>query len=226
MGTTAAFPSTPSASTALTNCRLEHGKAFLAHTNGLVNRLVSGWNASGFSYWRSGLYFSPFYSARGSNTILAPGKNGILPADQRQAARWFDVSVNRADLGQPYNGETFIRRTALASDFLNNIPRNYMTGPGFYNIDSSFFKITPITERVKLRLEAQIFNLLNHKNFGLPNNAGVINLGVGPAAHCAISGEDRLLAIAERVSRSESFPLPRARLQRSRPRCWRAATQR
>jgi len=54
-----------------------------------------------------------------------------------------------------------------------------MTGPGFYNIDSSFFKITPITERVKLRLEAQIFNLLNHKNFGQPNNAGVINLGVG-----------------------------------------------
>ena len=155
------------------------GKAFLAHANGLVNRLVSGWNASGFGYWRSGLYFSPFYSARGSNTILAPGKNGILPADQRQAAHWFDVSVNRADLGQPYNGETFIRRTALASDFLNNIPRNYMTGPGFYNIDSSFFKITPITERFKLRLEAQIFNLLNHKNFAQPNNAGVINAGVG-----------------------------------------------
>jgi len=37
----------------------------------------------------------------------------------------------------------------------------------------------PITERVKLRLEAQIFNLLNHKHFNLPNNQGIINTGVG-----------------------------------------------
>ncbi len=168
------------------------GKAFLANANGLVNRLVSGWNASGFYYWRSGLYFSPYYSTRGSNTILAPGKTGILPSGQRQAARWFDASVNRADLGQPYNGETFIRRNALDSDFLNNIPRNYMTGPGFYNIDSSFYKVTPITERISLRLEAQIFNLLNHKNFDLPNNAGVINAGVRNAPPRIVQFQGRI----------------------------------
>lgn len=156
------------------------GKKFGSSANGLVNRLISGWNASGFYYWRSGLFFSPYYSVGGSNTVLAPGKNGILPADQRSADRWFDASINRADLGQPYNGETFIRRAnPLENDFLNNIPRDYMTGPGFYNIDASFYKLTPITERVRLRIEAQIFNLLNHKNFGLPNNAGVINAGVG-----------------------------------------------
>jgi hypothetical protein len=158
------------------------GKHYLSSSNGFVRRLVSGWNVSGFYYWRSGMPFSPYYSVRGSTTILAPGKNGILPKDQRQAAGWFDASVNRADLGQPYQGETFIRVDPLQGDFLNNIPRNYMRGPGFYNIDASFFKITPITERVKFRLEAQIFNLLNHKNFGQPNNLGVINTGVvGPA---------------------------------------------
>ena len=156
------------------------GKHFLSGSSGFVNRMVSGWNASGFYYWRSGLFFSPYYSARGSATVLAPGKTGILPSDQRQAAAWFDASINRADLGQAYSGQTFIRRAnTLDNDLLNNIPRNYMTGPGFYNIDSSFYKITPITERVKLRLEAQIFNLVNHKNFGLPNAAGVINAGVG-----------------------------------------------
>jgi hypothetical protein len=156
------------------------GKRFGSGANGFINRLVSGWNASGFYYWRSGLYLSPYYSVGGSNTMLAPGKNGILPKDQRSADRWFDPSINRADLGQPYNGETFIRRAnSLENDLLNNIPRSYMTGPGFYNIDASFYKVTPITERVRLRIEAQIFNLLNHKNFGQPNNAGVINTGVG-----------------------------------------------
>jgi hypothetical protein len=156
------------------------GKRFASNSNGFLNRVVSGWNASGFYYWRSGLYFSPYYSVGGSNTVLAAGKSGILPVDQRSADQWFDPSINRADLGQPYNGETFIRRAnTLENDYLNNVPRNYMTGPGFYNVDASFYKITPITERVRLRIEAQIFNLLNHKNFGLPNNAGVITAGVG-----------------------------------------------
>ncbi|MDQ6705184.1 MAG: hypothetical protein M3Z85_04355, partial [Acidobacteriota bacterium] len=157
------------------------GKAFLSNSNGLVSRLISGWNSSMFYYWRSGLFFSPYYSTRGSNTILAQGKTGILPSSQRQAANWFDASVQRADLGQPYTGQTFIRRAnPLDNDFLNNIPRNYMTGPGFYNFDSSFYKVTRINEHASLRIEAQIFNLLNHKNFGLPNSAGVINAGLGP----------------------------------------------
>jgi hypothetical protein len=157
-----------------------HGKKFASGAGGLVNLLASGWNLSAFYYWRSGLFFSPYFSDRGSNTILAPGKNGIFPASQRQAALWFDASVQRGDLGQPYTGQTFIRRAnPLENDFLNNVPRDYMTGPGFYDIDASFYKVTRIRERVKLRLEAQIFNLINHKNFGLPNNAGVINTGVG-----------------------------------------------
>ena len=158
------------------------GKTFLSNSNGFLNRAVSGWNASTFYYYRSGLFFSPYYSTRGSNTILAPGKTGILPSDQRQALGWFDASVQRADLGQPYTGQTFIRRAnVLDNDFLNNIPRDYMTGPGFYNIDSSFYKVTPVTDRISLRLEGQIFNLLNHKNFGLPNNSGIINAAVGPS---------------------------------------------
>jgi hypothetical protein len=158
------------------------GKKYGSGAHGIANALISGWNTSGFYYWRSGLFFSPYYSTRGSNTILAPGKTGILPADQRQAAQWFDPSVNRADLGAAYNGETFIRRAnTLENDYLNYIPRNYMPGPGFSNIDASFFKVTPITERLRFRLEAQIFNLLNHKNFALPNNAGVINAGQGTA---------------------------------------------
>ena len=159
------------------------GKAFLSNANGFVNRLVSGWNASGFYYWRSGLFFSPYYCNSGATACpieLAPGKNGILSGGQQQAARWFDASVNRADLGNAYAGETYIQRANLLnSDFLNNIPRDYMTGPGFYNLDTSFYKITPITERIRFRLEAQVFNLLNHKNFGLPNNQGVINSGTG-----------------------------------------------
>ena len=159
-----------------------HGKRWAANANGFIDRLIGGWGMSGFYYWRSGLWFAPYYSVRGSSTILGPATNGILPKEQRQAARWFDPRISRADLGQTYNGEPFIRRAnSLENDFLNNVPRNYMSGPGFYNLDSSFWKVTRITEQVSFRIEAQIFNLMNHKNFGLPNTAGVINGGVGTA---------------------------------------------
>ena len=157
-----------------------HNKKWANQGNGFVDRLVSGWNVGAFYYWRSGLYFSPYYSVRGSNTDLYPGRNAILPADQRQGAGWFDASVCRADLGQACTNEAWIRRTSLQSDFRNSVPRNYMTGPSFYNIDASFFKDTTIKESVKLRLEAQVFNLLNHNNFGLPNlTSGVITSAVG-----------------------------------------------
>jgi hypothetical protein len=155
-----------------------HGKHLLSNANGLVNRLVSGWNAAVFYYQRSGLFFSPYYSTSGSNMVLAPGKNAILPAGQRSATQWFDASICRADLGQTCSGQSWIQRNSLDSDFLNNVPRNYMTGPGFYNVDASFYKVTPITERVRLRLEGQVFNLLNHKNWSNPGTSGVITSAI------------------------------------------------
>ena len=155
------------------------GRHFASDTPRVLDMIIGGWNIGAFYYWRSGLFFAPYYSITGSNTVLT-GVSPILPKDQRQAARWFDGSVWRADLGAPFNNEPFARRAdPLDNDFLNNVPRNFMTGPGFYNIDFSVVKYVPITERVRVRLDLQTFNLLNHKNFGLPNAAGVINTGVG-----------------------------------------------
>ena len=156
------------------------GKKLLPGAGGLVNRLVTGWQVSGFYYWRSGMFFAPYFAVGASNTILMPDKTPVIPKDQRQAERWFDGSVWRADLNQPYNGEVFARRAdSLDNDLRNNIPRTFMTGPGFYNVDCTFLKTTPINERVRLRLDAQVFNLLNHKNFAVPNTSGVVTSGVG-----------------------------------------------
>lgn len=46
---------------------------------------------------------------------------------------------------------------------------------------------------MKFRLEAQIFDLLNHKNFGQPNNLGVINTGVAGPVGVPIVGLSRLV---------------------------------
>ena len=156
-------------------------KRYLGNSHGFVNALVSGYNISPFFYWRSGLPFAPYWSATGSAILLAPGKHGgVLPASQRKASRWFDPSIAREDLGHPYNGEAFIERAnTLDDDFRNNSPRNYMTGPGFNNLDATIYKLTPIAKGNVLDIEAQIFNVYNHQNLGLPNSQGVITSGVG-----------------------------------------------
>jgi hypothetical protein len=53
------------------------------------------------------------------------------------------------------------------------LPRNFLRGPGYINIDMAFSKTTAITERVKLEFRTEFFNLFNHVNFlnpGVNNN--------------------------------------------------------
>ncbi len=49
-----------------------------------------------------------------------------------------------------------------------SLGRNALRGPSYKNVDFSLFKDTPITEKVKLQLRAEIFNIFNHPNFSNP----------------------------------------------------------
>ena len=44
-----------------------------------------------------------------------------------------------------------------------------MTGPGLYNLDLALSKKQRIGD-TQIQLRAEFFNLLNHPNFGMPNN--------------------------------------------------------
>src|SRR5207253_11064220 len=50
-----------------------------------------------------------------------------------------------------------------------NLGRNALRGPDFFGSDFYLTKWFPLTERMKLRFEAQCFNVFNHPNFGLPS---------------------------------------------------------
>ncbi len=60
---------------------------------------------------------------------------------------------------------------AFPASGIGNLSRNRFVGPGYGTVDLSVFKNIPITERVKIRLQADMFNLLNR-----------INLSQGPGA--------------------------------------------
>ncbi|HWF67508.1 MAG TPA: hypothetical protein VN670_09390 [Acidobacteriaceae bacterium] len=165
------------------------GQRFLGNSHGIVNAVVSGYNISAFFLWHSGFFFSPYFTQFSAGTQgpggrgirLAPGKTGILPESQRTAKHWFDYQVPwDPNSGTPYAGQTYeLTATANQGDFRNNIPLNYMTGPGFNNMDANIYKLTPIWRNLVLDFEAQIFNVYNHQNLAMPNKTGVITTAIG-----------------------------------------------
>jgi hypothetical protein len=58
---------------------------------------------------------------------------------------------------------------------LGNVGRGYLRGPGYWNTDFSIQKDTAITERMKIQLRLEAYNVLNHTNFANPN--GNVNSG-------------------------------------------------
>jgi hypothetical protein len=106
-----------------------------------------------------------------------------------QSGTPFDLLYNgstpnvRADLvGSPYQGQTksyqwFNPAAFAAVPTVNGIatragttPRNYLSGPGYTNVDFSTFKTFKFTERYSFEFRAEFFNLMNHPNFVNPDS--------------------------------------------------------
>ena len=67
-----------------------------------------------------------------------------------------------------------------------NLGRNAFRGPNYFNVDAEVSRFFPVTERTKLDLRIEAFNVLNHPNF---NNPGSGNLKVNtPKTFGVITG--------------------------------------
>lgn len=70
---------------------------------------------------------------------------------------------NGYDLGCYVSRNTVITPTAFGSQ--GDMRRNIFRGPNFMNWDMSLSKMWKVTERVKLQLRGEVFNVINHSNF-------------------------------------------------------------
>ena len=146
-----------------------HGRRFLANSNGLLDRIVGGWDIAGLGQFRSGIastvYIPTSETGNFNTTNQRPNVvpfTSVYPANQ-SINNW----LNPAAFAVPAAG-TF-----------GNSSRGVFYGPGLNNIDLSAIKNTSITESVKLQLRAEIFNILNHPNFGQPGSTlGTSGFGV------------------------------------------------
>lgn len=150
------------------------GRALLAGSHGVVERLVGGWEMTGAWGFSSGLAI-PF-TAVGSppfnfmRTMVAnngdyflsgdPG-TAVLPLDQRTADRWFSTA--------PF----VTLSTAQPANHLRVNPYRFagLRGPRSNNIDLSVNKDTRIREGHVIRFSAQALNAFNHPMYAAPSVA-------------------------------------------------------
>jgi hypothetical protein len=151
--------------------------------NHVLGRVLNGWQVSGTAIWHSGLPFSVLsspYSANGDGIVQGSGPqyasvvpgvplydhNPIPGVTQSGTIQWLnpDAFVSTVD---PSTGACAGGNSPQNCQF-GNLGRNALRGPDFVWSDLYLTKWFQVTERLKLRLDGQVFNLFNHPNFGLP----------------------------------------------------------
>jgi hypothetical protein len=151
---------------------------------GPLGKAFNGWQLSGSVFWRSGLPFSVLstpYSANGTGIVngsgpqfasVAPGvplyEHNLIPGvTQPGTIQWLnpDAFVSTVD---PSTGACVGGDSSSNCQF-GNVGRNALRGPNFVWSDLYLTKWFGLTEKAKLRLDVQFFNLFNYPNFALPS---------------------------------------------------------
>jgi hypothetical protein len=155
-----------------------------AKVRGPLGAVLGGWQVSGSVFLRSGLPFSVLstpYSANGNGIIngsgpqfasLVPGvplyqHHPIPGVTQTGTIQWLNPNAFLSTV-DPSTGACAGGDSESTCQF-GNLGRNTLRGPDFVWSDFYLTKWFALSERVKLRIDAQFFNLFNHPNFALPS---------------------------------------------------------
>ena len=159
------------------------GKAFLSTSNGLVSRLIGGWQIGGILTYRSGYPLSMSASVIGGATRPnSNGQNANLPEDRARSAK----------IAQWFNTDDF---SIPPSFTYGNVSRTLpnVRGPALTNLDFTLLKDTHIAERANLQFRAEAFNALNTPHLWEPNtNINSVQFG----RISSTTGNPRVLQLA------------------------------
>ena len=150
---------------------------FIAQTprfaNPWANRLLGNWQLSPIVAIHSGSWFAPYDGI--DNSLSGVG------LDRPNA------------VGNPYIRNTstlqWLNPTAFALSApgtFGNAGMGSLVGPGYFDVDAAVSRYFNITERHRVELRFEFFNVLNHPNFSNPDNTvtdstfGVIQSDVAP----------------------------------------------
>jgi len=150
----------------------------------LLGYAMNGWQVSGTAFWHSGIPFSVLstpYSAGGQGIVQGSGPqfSSVVPGvplydhhpisgvTQPGTLQWLNPDAFQSSV-DPSTGACLGGDSPQNCQF-GNLRRNSLRGPDFVWSDFYLTKYFPLTEALKLRFDAQFFNVFNHPNFALPS---------------------------------------------------------
>jgi hypothetical protein len=135
-------------------------------------KLAGGWQLNGIATLLSGFPFTPQVGSNrsGDGNTRNPDRPSLSPS--------FTGPVVAGNPNQWFNANAFVMP---AAGTWGTLGRGTFTGPGLADVDVSLFKNTAVAEGVALQFRAEVFNTLNHANFG-PPNATVFSSGAASAS--------------------------------------------
>jgi hypothetical protein len=151
---------------------------FFNHSQEWYGRVLGGWQVNGITTFMSGTPFTVYDSAGVSAQGGAPEISGF-PSDRPDlvgdpAKGTCDRNGILEPAGTPdcwFSPSAFHRLDGMAQiGQFGNAGRNIVTGPGLQQWDFSALKSFRLTEAKSLQFRAELFNLFNHANFGIPVN--------------------------------------------------------
>jgi hypothetical protein len=158
--------------------------------NAFANAILHGWSLQSFVLARSAppvdvtdnFFFQLLNGAQGIvRPDVVPGQSLYLLGSQCTA-----VFGSPCPGGKGFNPAAFkdppIDPVTLLPTRQGNLRRNALRGFGATQWDFAVHRDLPIHEALKLQFRAEMFNLLNHPNFGPPNSLFVSPQNGGPAA--------------------------------------------
>jgi outer membrane receptor protein involved in Fe transport len=142
---------------------------------GSWQRLTDGWGLNGIVTVQSGQPFQLNYNFETADDFDGSGEGfgrpdvvGAIKYNQHDPNNFLDLTafavpctVTASFTGQDSGCQ-------VGSRHFGNEGRNSLLGPHFRQMDFSIFKNTAITERMKLELRFEAYNLFNHPNFANP----------------------------------------------------------
>lgn len=135
---------------------------FLKGTKTIAHRILGNWDLSAMNQWQSGAPFSVRNTAEIAGVGAGSGNqfwnqigdpNDVQKTPFTTSAVWF----NRNAYARPANGTW------------GSQPRNAVMQPGFWAFDVGLRKNFPVTEKSRVQLRFEFFNMLNHPNWNGAN---------------------------------------------------------
>jgi hypothetical protein len=166
---------------------------------GPAKYIIGDWQLAGLWTWESGI---PLLFGTSATSNLATALNA--PGNQQWPNQVGPVQI----LGHEGPGQYWFSPTSFAAPAagtIGNVGRNILYGPNLFVINASVSRLFNITERFKLTLRGEAFNLTNTPQFDQPDTTfGNANFGqittANNNAQSVKSNPNRLLQVSLRIT--------------------------